>query len=69
MSGEIETYTEYGVFVQHGSAEILQVTFGRSEAVAIWRIAHPNVHVTSVRSRQVTKQIGMWSEPIDGDPS
>jgi hypothetical protein len=67
-----ETYTEYGVFVQHGKSELLHKTFRKVEMVGVWRRCNPDTHVTSVRTREVVMRISEWSQPIIGvqaDPS
>lgn len=53
------THTEYGLFVWHGSAEILHRTFSKAEMVGAYRLLHPELVVSSVRKRTVT--IGEWT--------
>ncbi|MFC0626137.1 hypothetical protein [Kribbella deserti] len=61
---DTETYTEYGVFLNHGSAQILYTTFRKAETVGIWRRTQPAdvlARITSIRTREVTIQRGAWS--------
>jgi hypothetical protein len=60
-----ETYTEYGVFVWHGSAQVLHKTFRKAEMVDVWRRCNRDVEVASVRSRPVSVQLGEWAA-LDG---
>lgn len=57
-----ESYTEYGVFVWHGSSQVLYRTFREAEQVGIWRICNGDIEVASVRTRPMTVQYGEWTE-------
>ena len=60
-----ETYTEYGVFVQHGSAEVLLKSFRKPEVLEQWRgLLEDDLQqkITAVRTRQVSIQRGEWTE-------
>lgn len=59
-----ETYTEYGVFVWHGTAEVLYRTFKKAETGGIWRNTVTDeeaARISSFKKRQVTVQLGEWS--------
>jgi hypothetical protein len=57
-----ETYTEYGVFVWHGSAQMLHKTFKKAEMVGVWRTCNRDVEIASIRTRPMTVQYGEWTE-------
>lgn len=62
---DVETYTEYGVFVAHGSAEVLLKTFRKADVLEQWRgFLEDDLQqrITAVRTRQVTIQRGEWYE-------
>lgn len=61
-----ESYTEYGVFVWHGSAQMLHKTFRKAESVDIWRRCNRDVEIASVMTRPMTVQYGDWAELYEG---
>lgn len=61
---EKETFTEYGVFVWHGSAEMLYKTFKQVQSIGLWRstISPEEARkISSIRTREVMIHRGMWS--------
>lgn len=62
-----ESYTEYGVFVRHGSDQLLYRTFRKAEMLEVWRECIPEdiaAKISSVRTRQVSIQHGEWTETL-----
>lgn len=62
---DIDIFTEYGVFVQHGSSEVLLKCFRKYEVLEQWRgIVEDDMQqkITAIRARQVNIQRGAWSD-------
>ena len=60
-----ESYTEYGVFIWHGSSQVLYRTFKQAQTVGIWRrtIADDEAaKIASVMTRTVSIQRGEWTD-------
>ena len=61
---DMESYTEYGVFVWHGSAQMLYRTFRKFEVLELWRdsVLPDGVQIASIKTRPMTVQYGEWTE-------